>query len=53
MPGTAEAYQKYLELAPSGRFAADAKAALDALASMGQGIDTKVSTRSKAKKKSN
>jgi len=46
-PGTAEAYQKYLQLAPTGRYAADAKAALDALASLGAGVDTKV----KAKKK--
>jgi tetratricopeptide (TPR) repeat protein len=41
-PGTAEAYQRYLELAPNGRYAAEAKASLDALAQMGAGIDTKV-----------
>ncbi len=46
-PGTTEAYQKYLELAPTGRFANDAKAALSGLASLGAGVETKV----KAKKK--
>ena len=34
-PGCAEAYQKYLELAPDGQFAADAK---NILASMGQTV---------------
>jgi len=46
-PGTAEAYQKYLELAPNGRFAADAKAGLATLEQMGAGIETKVKTRKK------
>jgi tetratricopeptide (TPR) repeat protein len=46
-PGTAEAYQKYLELAPSGKFAADAKAGLDTLQALGVGIPTKVLTRKK------
>jgi len=41
-PGTVEAYQKYLELAPSGRFANDARAALSALEGMGAGVATKV-----------
>ncbi len=36
-PGCAEAYQKYLELAPDGQFAADAK---NILTSMGQTIKT-------------
>ncbi len=36
-PGCAEAYQKYLELAPDGQFAADAK---NILASMGQTVKT-------------
>ena len=35
--GCAEAYQKYLELAPDGQFAADAK---NILASMGQTVKT-------------
>lgn len=46
-PGTAEAYQKYLELAPNGRFANDARAGLDMLTSLGAGIDTKVKTKGK------
>lgn len=46
-PGTAEAYQKYLELAPSGKFAADAKSGLDTLQALGVGIPTKVLTRKK------
>lgn len=46
-PGTAEAYQKYLELAPNGRYAGDAKASLDMLASLGAGIDTKVKATKK------
>jgi tetratricopeptide (TPR) repeat protein len=49
IPGTAEAYQKYLELAPQGRFAKDAKDSLDSLAAMGAGISTKVSTKGKKK----
>ena len=36
--GCAEAYQKYLELAPDGQFAADAKNILE---SMGQKVNTK------------
>ena len=36
-PGCAEAYQKYLELAPDGQFAADAK---NILTSMGQTVKT-------------
>lgn len=45
-PGTAEAFQKYLELAPEGRFAEQAKGGLAAL---GTPIQTKISTK-KAKK---
>jgi tetratricopeptide (TPR) repeat protein len=45
-PGTAEAFQKYLELAPEGRYAEQAKGGLAAL---GTPIQTKVSTK-KAKK---
>ena len=48
-PGTAEAYQKYLELAPDGRFAPDAKAALQSLEAMGAGIETKVTQKKKKK----
>jgi len=46
-PGTAQAYQKYLELAPNGRFAKEAKDGLSMLESLGAGIETKI----KAKKK--
>lgn len=46
-PGTVEAYQKYLELAPTGRFAQKAKDSLEMLKSLGVGIDTKVNTRKK------
>jgi tetratricopeptide (TPR) repeat protein len=48
-PGTAEAYQKYVQLAPTGRFATEAKAALQALQSLGAGVDTKVKVRKKGK----
>ncbi len=41
-PGTAEAYQKYLDIAPNGRFANDSRAALTALESMGAGVQTKI-----------
>jgi len=41
-PGTAEAFQKYLELAPEGRFAEQAKGGLAAL---GTPIKTKISTK--------
>lgn len=47
LPGTAEAYQKYLELAPNGRFANETKAGLSALESLGAGIETKVKTKKK------
>jgi len=46
-PGTAEAYQKYLELAPNGRFAKDATEGLEMLKALGVGITTKVNTRKK------
>ena len=46
-PGTAEAYQKCLELAPNGPHAAEAQAALDTLKSLGAGVETKVSTKKK------
>jgi tetratricopeptide (TPR) repeat protein len=46
-PGTAEAYQKYLELAPSGRYAQDAKEGLAVLEAIAPGIQTKVSNKKK------
>ena len=46
-PGTVEAYQKYLQLSPSGKYAGDAKAALDAIASLGGGVETKVKVKKK------
>jgi hypothetical protein len=46
-PGTADAYKKYLELAPAGPHAADSKAMLDALAQYSQGEDLSVSKRKK------
>jgi len=46
-PGTVEAYQKYLALAPNGRYAGDAQASLQALASLGAGVDTKVKVKKK------
>ena len=46
-PGNVEAYQKYLELAPTGHFAGDAKASLQALESLGAGVETKVKTKKK------
>ena len=44
-PGTVEAYQKYLKLAPSGPHAADAQAALDNLQAIGAGVETKVKVK--------
>lgn len=40
-PGTAEAFQKCLELEPNGPYAGDAKASLDAIQQMGGSIATK------------
>lgn len=40
-PGTVEAYQKYLDLAPNGPRAAEAKAALQVLQQLGAGVSTK------------
>jgi len=48
-PGTADAYAKYLEMAPNGRFAGEAQAALQMLESLGAGTSTKMKV---AKKKS-
>jgi tetratricopeptide (TPR) repeat protein len=44
-PGTVEAYQKYLQLAPTGRFAGEAQASLQALQSLGAGVETKVKVK--------
>ncbi len=44
-PGTAEAYQKYLSLAPTGKYAGEAQASLQALQSLGAGVDTKVKVK--------
>ena len=44
-PGTQEAYQKAIELDPSGPWGAQAKQGLEALQAMGVGIDTKINTR--------
>jgi len=44
-PGTVEAYQKYLKLAPNGPHAADAQAALDNLQAIGAGVETKVKVK--------
>lgn len=47
-PGTAEAYQRYLELAPSGSHAPDAQAALQGLQSLGVGVETKIKVKKKS-----
>jgi tetratricopeptide (TPR) repeat protein len=44
LPGTAEAYQKCIELDPNGPNAAQAKAGLEELKGMGVAVDTKVTT---------
>jgi tetratricopeptide (TPR) repeat protein len=49
-PGTAEAFQKYLELAPNGPYAPSAKQALDQLAVIAQGTSTVVTEPRKKKK---
>lgn len=43
-PGTAEAFQKYLQLAPNGPQAGAAKQALDALQQLGVGVNTQFSS---------
>jgi tetratricopeptide (TPR) repeat protein len=47
LPGTVEAYQKAVELDPSGPYGAQAKQGLEALAQIAPGIDTKVKTGKK------
>lgn len=49
LPGTTEAYQKYLELEPNGPHAADAKASLDTLAQLRGATATTVVTKKKKK----
>lgn len=46
-PGTAEAYQKYLELAPQGRYAGEAQASLQTIEQYGGGVSTKVKVAKK------
>jgi tetratricopeptide (TPR) repeat protein len=46
-PGTAEAYQKCIEVAPDGPYAPQAKAALDELVLMGGGVETVISKKKK------
>ncbi len=46
-PGTTDAYHTYLELAPNGPHAADAKASLDSLAQLSGGASTTVITKKK------
>jgi tetratricopeptide (TPR) repeat protein len=44
-PGTQEAYQKAIDLDPTGPWGAQAKQGIEALQAMGVGIDTKVNQR--------
>lgn len=46
-PGTAEAFQKYLEVAPTGSHAQDAKDALGVLTSLQEGTEAKVTKKKK------
>jgi tetratricopeptide (TPR) repeat protein len=46
-PGTTDAYQKCIEVAPTGPYAAQAKAALDQLAAMSGGEETSLSKKKK------
>jgi hypothetical protein len=48
-PGTADAYQKVIDLDPNGPLAAQAKQNLDALAAMSGGDATSVGVRKKKK----
>lgn|ERR1700690_70944 len=47
-PGTGDAYQKCMDAAPSGPYAAQCKAALDGLAALSGGEETKVSKKKKS-----
>jgi len=48
-PGTAEAYQKVIDIDPNGPYAAQAKTMLDSLAAMGGGVSTTVGEKRKKK----
>jgi tetratricopeptide (TPR) repeat protein len=48
-PGTAEAYQKVIDLDPNGPYAAQSKTMLDSLAAMGGGVSTTVGEKKKKK----
>jgi tetratricopeptide (TPR) repeat protein len=50
-PGTAEAYQKVIEIDPNGPYAALSKMALDQLNAMGAGVSTTVGEKRPTKKK--
>jgi tetratricopeptide (TPR) repeat protein len=50
-PGTAESYQKCIDVDPSGPYAPQAKAALDNIAQLSGGVQTQIGTDSSAKKK--
>jgi tetratricopeptide (TPR) repeat protein len=47
LPGTQEAYQKYMDLAPSGAYAAEAKSALDTIASLTGSAQSTIVTNKK------
>jgi tetratricopeptide (TPR) repeat protein len=47
LPGTAEAFQKYLEIAPTGSHAQESKDALAAIASLQEGTEAKVTKKKK------
>jgi len=49
-PGTIEAYQKCIDAKPTGPYAAQAKAAIDGLQQLDQGVDTTVGKRTTKKK---
>ena len=51
-PGTAEAYQKCIDVDPNGPYAPQAKAALDNISQLSGGVQTQIGTDSKKKKKS-
>jgi tetratricopeptide (TPR) repeat protein len=50
-PGTAEAYQKAIDVDPNGPYAPQAKAALDNIAQLSGGVQTQIGTSTPKKKK--
>jgi tetratricopeptide (TPR) repeat protein len=50
-PGTAESYQKCIDVDPNGPYAPQAKAALDNIAQLSGGVQTQIGTDSSKKKK--